>query len=134
MKKIKPVRGQGVIMNGGKTPHGGARINEEYKTVNLGAKEDFQRLEYQGLSKFESFISSNINNSGNNTWYLMSNDHIVDHFQESQLRMSFVWRGLCFRSEEEANSYNTYPHIPLEDILSKFEDDLRSKGILKGNF
>ena len=36
-------------MNGGKTPHGGARISEDYKTVNLGAKEDFQRLEYQGL-------------------------------------------------------------------------------------
>ena len=48
MKKIKPVRGQGVIMNGGKTPHGGARINEDYKTVNIGQKEDFQRLEYQG--------------------------------------------------------------------------------------
>ena len=48
MKKIKPVRGQGVIMNGGKTPHGGARINENYKTVNIGEREDFVRLEYQG--------------------------------------------------------------------------------------
>ena len=48
MKKIKPVRGQGVIMNGGKVAHGAARINEDYKTVNLGTKDDFQRLEYQG--------------------------------------------------------------------------------------
>ena len=62
----------------------------------------------------------------------MSNEHIVDHFDESQLRMSFVWRGLCFRSEKEANSYNSYPLIPLETIRSKFEDDLRSKGVLKG--
>ena len=62
----------------------------------------------------------------------MSNDHIVDHFQESQLRMSFAMRGLSFRSEEEANSYDTYPHIPLEDILAKFEDDFRSKGVFKG--
>ena len=52
MQKIKPVRGQGVIMNGGKTPHGGARISEHYKTVNIGEKEDFQRLEYQGELPF----------------------------------------------------------------------------------
>ena len=62
----------------------------------------------------------------------MSNNDIVDHFEESELRMSFVWRGLCFKSEEEANSYNSYPHIPLEDILSKFEADMRLKGVLKG--
>ena len=116
MQKIKPIRGQGVIMNGGKTPHGGARISEHYKTVNLGMKEAFQRLEYQG----------------NKTWYLMTNDDIVDHFKEEELRMSFVWRGLCFKSEEEADSYNSYPHIPLEEILQKFEDDMRAKGWLKG--
>ena len=62
----------------------------------------------------------------------MSNNDIVDHFDESELRMSFVWRGLCFKSEEEADSYNSYPHIPLEDILSKFEADMRLKGVLKG--
>lgn len=62
----------------------------------------------------------------------MSNDDIIDHFDESELRMSFVWRGLCFKSEEEAKSYNSYPHIPLEDILSKFEEDMRAKGVLKG--
>ena len=57
MKKIKPVRGQGVIMNGGKTPHGGARINENYKTVNIGEREDFVRLEYQGKkSYFNKFL------------------------------------------------------------------------------
>ena len=63
---------------------------------------------------------------------MMSNEHIIDSFDQSELRMSFVWRGLCFKSEEEANSYNTYPHIPLEEILSKFEDDLRAKGVLTG--
>ena len=62
----------------------------------------------------------------------MTNNDIVDHFDESELRMSFVWRGLCFKSEEEADSYNSYPHIPLEDILSKFEADMRLKGVLKG--
>jgi len=63
---------------------------------------------------------------------MMSNEHIIDSFDQSELRMSFVWRGLCFKSEDEANSYNSYPHIPLEEILSKFEDDLRAKGVLTG--
>ena len=44
--------------------------------------------------------------------------------------MSFVWRGLCFKNEEEANVYETYPSIPKEDILMTFENDLRKKGLL----
>jgi len=115
-KTIPIKRGHGVIMNGGKIVHGGRRINEEYKAKNFGSKDSFQRLEYQG----------------NGTWYLLSNQHIIDHFKTEDLRISFVWRGLCFKSEQEANSYESYPSLDLELILLKFENDLRRRGVLKG--
>ena len=117
-QSIPIMRGHGVIMNGGLIPHGGRRVAESYKAKNFGenTRDGFQRLEYQG----------------NNTWYLMVNDDIVDHFQTDDLRLSFVWRGLCFNNEEEANSYESYPAIDLEEIRLTFEKDLRKRGVLKG--
>ena len=115
-KSIPIMRGHGVIMNGGLIPHGGRRIAESYKAKNFGKRDAFQRLEYQG----------------NNTWYLMANDDIVDHFETDDLRLSFVWRGLCFNNEEEANSYESYPAIDIEQIRLTFENDLRKRGVLKG--
>ena len=47
--------------------------------------------------------------------------------------MSFVWRGLCFKNEKEANSYENYPSIPVEDILMTFEKDMRQKGLIAEN-
>ena len=78
-------------------------------------QDAFHRIEYQG----------------NDTWYLMASEDIIDHFTTEQLRLSFVWRGLCFNNKEEADSYETYPQIPIEDILSRFESDLRKRGVLK---
>ena len=117
-QSIPIMRGHGVIMNGGLIPHGGRRVAESYKAKNFGenTRDGFQRLEYQG----------------NNTWYLMVNDDVVDHFQTDDLRLSFVWRGLCFNNEEEANSYESYPAIDLEEIRLTFEKDLRKRGVLKG--
>ena len=62
----------------------------------------------------------------------MSDEHVIDHFRTEDLRISFVWRGLCFKSEEEADSYESYPSLDLEVILLKFENDLRRRGVLKG--
>ena len=61
----------------------------------------------------------------------MASEDIIDHFHTDELRLSFVWRGLCFNDKEEADSYETYPTIPIEDILSRFEEDLRKRGVLK---
>lgn len=120
MKTIKAKRGSAVIMDGGEIPHGGGRIAEHYKVRNHGSKDFFHRLEYQG----------------NNTWYLIvrrdaENDDIIDKLHTDDLRVSFVWRGLCFDNKEQADMYETFPTIPLDSILDKFEIDLRKRGVLK---
>ena len=38
MRSIRAKRGKAVIMDGGQVPHGGGRINEEYKASNHGPK------------------------------------------------------------------------------------------------
>ena len=119
-KTIRAKRGSAVIMDGGQIPHGGGRIAEDYKVKNHGSKDFFHRLEHQG----------------NDTWYLIvrrdeENDDIIDKLHTDDLRVSFVWRGLCFDNKEQADSYESYPEIPLDNILDTFEEDLRKRGQIK---
>ena len=119
MKTIPAKRGNAVIMDGGMIPHGGGRVAEGYKVKNVGSKNNFVRLEFQG----------------NDTWYLMSktdaeNDHVVDTMKTEDLRISFVWRGLCFDNKEQADGYEDYPEIPLDTILDKFIEDMRRRGVI----
>ena len=122
MKTIRSKRGNAIIMDGGLVPHGGGRVAEAHKVANHGKKDWFHHLEYQG----------------NDTWYLMvreneENDHIIDSVKTEDLRMSFVWRGLCFKNKEEAMGYENFPKIPLEEILMKFEIDMRKRGVIKAD-
>ena len=64
--------------------HGVARTAPGYNVASID-KDYFNRLEYQG----------------NNTWFLLSDKELIDVFQTEDLRMTFVWRGLCFRDESE---------------------------------
>ncbi|CBY30379.1 unnamed protein product [Oikopleura dioica] len=83
-QEIKPKRGQAILMDGGRMIHGVARTAPGYNVASID-KDYFNRLEYQG----------------NNTWYLLSDKELIDVFQTEDLRMTFVWRGLCFRDEAE---------------------------------
>ena len=61
----------------------------------------------------------------------MANYDIVDHFETDDLRLSFLWLGLCFNNEEEANSYDSYPAINNDKVCSTFENVLLKRGVLR---
>ena len=65
------------------------------------------------------------------TWYF-SGDRIVDVYQTSDFRQTFVWRGLCFQSEEEHQKYlqilEEKSYQPLDEILRTLEADMKKNG------
>lgn len=64
-------------------------------------------------------------------WNLLADGEAVAAYAPDELRMSFVWRHMCFRSEAERTRYQT-EELSLEDVLSKFEADLRRRGGFAG--
>ena len=100
--ELKPKRGQAILMDGGRMIHGVARTAPGYQVAAID-KDLFNRIEYQG----------------NDTWYLLSDDELIDVFKTDDLRMTFVWRGLCFHDEAEK---------------SKFEQQLKNEVILTHHF
>ena len=58
-------------------------------------------------------------------------------FENASLRITFVWRSLCFRSEEEKIKFDKHieekEFIPHEEIFEKLEADLRKRGKLGEN-
>ena len=64
--------------------------------------------------------------------YNFSDDIIVDVYKTSDFRQSFVWRGLCFKTEEDLEKYQTVlrekRYQPLEEILSILEADMKKNG------
>ena len=63
---------------------------------------------------------------------LFSDERIVDVYQTSDFRQTFVWRGLCFQSEEERQKYLTIleekSYQPLDEILRILEADMKKNG------
>ena len=90
-------------------------LNNEPK---IGA---FNRIEYQG----------------NDTWYMMSDEKLIDVYQTSDFRITFVWRGLCFRDEAERFKFEKQleneDFLDNEYILTRLEQDLRKRGKLSKN-
>ena len=64
--------------------------------------------------------------------YRLSGERIVDVYQTSDFRQTFVWRGLCFQSEEERQKYLTIleekSYQPLDEILRILEADMKENG------
>ncbi|CBY08175.1 unnamed protein product [Oikopleura dioica] len=104
-------------MDGGRMIHGVARTAPGYDVAAID-KDFFNRLEYQG----------------NNTWYLLSDKELIDVFKTEDLRMTFVWRGLCFRDEAEKNKFEVHlknkEFIPQEKILKQLESHMHETGRL----
>lgn len=116
-KSLPPKRGQAIMMDGGRMIHGVERTGPGYHSAHM-IKGHFNRVEYQG----------------NDTWYVMANDDLVDVFKTEEFRMTFVWRSLCFRSENEKIEFDRHiekeEFIPHEEIFEKLEIDLRKRGKL----
>ncbi len=62
-------------------------------------------------------------------WELLADGEPVAQYKTDDLRLSFVWRHMCFRSEEEQRRYQTEA-LTLEQVLDTFEADLRRRGVL----
>jgi len=115
---LPPKRGQAIIMDGGRMIHGVERTKPGHRVGRL-QKGNFNRIEYQG----------------NDTWYMLSNDDLIDVWKTSDFRMTFVWRGLCFRDAAERekfeNQLKTEDFEPLDEfVLARLENDLRERGRL----
>ena len=69
--------------------------------------------------------------------FKFSDDIIVDVYKSSDFRQSFVWRGLCFKTEEDLEKYQTVlrekRYQPLEEILSILEADMKKNGKMSDN-
>ena len=62
-------------------------------------------------------------------------DTVTASYEQDELRTSFVWRHMCFRSREERLRYESYKkELPLETVLAKFEADLRRRGVIPDGF
>ena len=102
-------------MDGGRMIHGVERTKPSHHVATL-PKGAFNRIEYQG----------------NETWYMMTDDSIVDIFNTDDFRMTFVWRGLCFRDDAEKVRFEAQMHDlkDLDVILKMLEADLHKNGKL----
>jgi hypothetical protein len=68
-KSLPPKRGQAIMMDGGRMIHGVERTGPGYHSAHM-IKGHFNRIEYQG----------------NDTWYVMANDDLVDTFKTEEFR------------------------------------------------
>ena len=116
-KTIKPKRGQAIIMDGGRTIHGVERTHpgviNNYLRMNA-----FNRMEYQG----------------NETWYLLSDDDLIDVYDTKDFRISLTWRGLCFRNHSEEKIFeNQMKNKDFRnniEILKVLDNDMHRRGML----
>ena len=64
-----------------------------------------------------------------------SSERVAASYAQDELRTSFVWRHMCFRSREERLRDEGYrEELPLESVLAKFEADLRRRGVIPDGF
>jgi len=114
-KTVKPKRGQAIIMDGGRTIHGVERTHPGVIN-NYLRKDAFNRMEYQG----------------NETWYLLSDDDLIDVYKTTDFRITLTWRGLCFRNQEEEIVFNhqlqNRAYRDNIEILKILDDDLHRRG------
>ena len=116
-KTVKPKRGQAIIMDGGRTIHGVERTHPGVIS-NYLRNDAFNRMEYQG----------------NETWYLLSDDDLIDVYQTTDFRITLTWRGLCFKSQVEEMRFNQQlqnkDYRDNTEILKILEEDLHRRGEL----
>jgi len=118
VKSIPPKRGQAIIMDGGTTIHGVERTHPGHVSGHL-RRGGFNRIEYQG----------------NETWYVLSDDDLVDVYKTQDFRITFVWRGLCFKDTEQQDKFKQQlereDFKDNEEILKELIQDLKNKNKIK---
>ena len=123
-------------MDGSRTIHGVERTHPG-QVVGQYTKGNFNRIEYQGNDTWYGlrlvlnlpFLCEQNAMNWHNTF---SDDAIIDVYKSSDFRQSFVWRGLCFKTEEDLQNFHTVlrekRYQPVEEILSILEADMKKNG------
>eukprot|EP01095_Lingulamoeba_sp_RSL-Kostka_P000883 TRINITY_DN1116_c1_g1_i1.p1 TRINITY_DN1116_c1_g1~~TRINITY_DN1116_c1_g1_i1.p1 ORF type:complete len:475 (+),score=174.64 TRINITY_DN1116_c1_g1_i1:52-1476(+) len=106
-----------IILDGSIQVHGTSVFRPKDKDITFLSKDNENKLVYKG----------------DNKWSVMVNDDEAKEYNTSDLRISLVWRERCFKSLEEKIEFDNHPRYTLDEIFKRFENDLRSKGILKPN-
>lgn len=58
------------------------------------------------------------------------NGRVVRAYNTHDMRISLVWRALCFESPAARAAHASEPRLPLAGILDALEGDLRARGVL----
>jgi len=114
MSKVQPYPRTGTVVDGSKTVHAAMTYQPEADFPDLD-KDAKNTLVY----------------TGDDEWSLRVNDNTVRTYHTEDLRITIVYRGKCFESQEEAIQYQNFPKedlMELETILNQLADDLISRG------
>ena len=60
----------------------------------------------------------------------MVNGAVAETYGTNDMRISVVWRALCFESEAARLAHASEPRMALEGVFSRLEADLRARGVL----
>jgi hypothetical protein len=113
-KIIPPTPRAGTIVDGSKVVHAAKIYRAEVNAPKIG-KDEKSKLVF---------------NEENGRWDLVVGNEVRNSYDNSDLRVSIVYRARCFRSEEEKKLFYNLPedkYMKLENVLSTLKDDLASK-------
>ena len=116
-----PVKNSAIILDGSLIPHGTALFRPGQASslpVHLMNRNGTTTLEYV---------------KGEDRWALQVDGRRVKSYALEDVRISLVWRAMCFASKSERARYHSYdqtinPDITMEEILGTLKDDLRTRG------
>ena len=116
VKVFDATRRAGIILDGSKQVHGTDAFRPDDTDIPVLDRAEKNALVFRG----------------NHTWDVVTRSNkTVATYASSDLRMSLVWRGLCFVDQAERDAWKAHQKdIHLDDILATFVTDLRSKGLI----
>jgi hypothetical protein len=113
VQTVQPKSRTGTVTDGSKTVHAGTLYRPD-ADIPLINKSKTNKLVY---------------NAETQLWELRSDNEILREYIEDDLRITIVYRGKCFKDQEEAERYhNTEEDMTLDGILAELSSDLLSRG------
>ncbi|GLQ07116.1 hypothetical protein [Sneathiella chinensis] len=89
----------------------------------IGAREEQKRFE--GLD-----YHATLNLTASNMWEVREGEQVVEQYAYGQVRLSILWKAYCFRSQQEADSYDDHSHdLTADMVVDIFCQDLTRRGI-----
>lgn len=129
-KAHPPVKNSAIVLDGSLIPHGTSMFRPaEAATLPI------DRLRRNSTNNLRYVpASSDAAGQRDGARYALEVDgEVVASYATEQVRISLVWRAMCFASEAERARYHSpdqtvNPDIPLDEILTKLKADLKRRG------